>query len=257
MTTRGAACSSSFRHTGMAASARVGPRRRGPRLEDAARRMPTPPRAPPARRPAQLAGRPVGVRGTRRRPMVRRRRRLAAPGLTAVVVPKLESAGQLGRVAAVLGDVPVVAGLETVRGVVDARHVLVPPVVACYFGAEDYVADLGGVRTPDNGEVTYARTYVAMAARLAGVRARLVTSLQADDRFEARPVRPGRWDTRQLESTRPRCRCPRGVPAQRRGARGRRMRRHSTRGGANHRYEGEGGRGGGGAPRRARGAEAG
>ena len=115
------------------------------------------------------------------------------PGLTAVVVPKLDAVDQLTRVAAAVGDVPVVAGLETVRGVVDARDVLIPAVVACYFGAEDYVADLGGVRTPDNAEVAHARAQVAMAARLAGVPAldMVTIDFRADDRFaaEARQAR--------------------------------------------------------------------
>jgi citrate lyase subunit beta / citryl-CoA lyase len=115
------------------------------------------------------------------------------PGLTAVVVPKLEENDQLDGVAAALGQHPLVAGLETVRGVVDARDVLRPPVAACYFGAEDYVADLGGVRTPDNAEVAHARAYVAMAARLAGIPAldMVTIDVRDDERFvaEARSAR--------------------------------------------------------------------
>ena len=92
-----------------------------------------------------------------------------------------------------LGDRAVVAGLETVRGVADAREVLAPPVVACYFGAEDYVADLGGVRTPGNAEVAWARAFVAVAARLAGVAALDMVTIDFDDgdRFtaEAREAR--------------------------------------------------------------------
>jgi citrate lyase subunit beta/citryl-CoA lyase len=91
--------------------------------------------------------------------------------LTAVVVPKIESAAQLQQLAEALGGRAIVAGVETVLGVADARELLGPPVVACYFGAEDYVADLGGIRTPGNAEVAHARAYVAMAARLAGVAA--------------------------------------------------------------------------------------
>src|SRR5690606_18811521 len=91
------------------------------------------------------------------------------PDLAAVVVPKLESAARVAEVTGALGATPVVAGLETVRGVADAREVLQPAVAACYFGAEDYIADLGGVRTPDNAEVAWARAYVAVAARLAGI----------------------------------------------------------------------------------------
>ena len=63
-------------------------------------------------------------------------------------MPKLDTAAQVDDVAGALGGRPVVAGIETVRGVADAREVLRSPVVACYFGAEDYIADLGGVRTP-------------------------------------------------------------------------------------------------------------
>lgn len=116
-----------------------------------------------------------------------------APGVAAVVVPKLESAAQVAEVADALGGRAVVAGLETVRGVLDAREVLRPPVEACYFGAEDYVADLGGVRTPGNAEVAAARSFVVAAARLAGVPAldMVTIDFHDDDRFlaEAREAR--------------------------------------------------------------------
>jgi citrate lyase subunit beta/citryl-CoA lyase len=111
-------------------------------------------------------------------------------GLTAVVVPKLESADQLDHVASALGGRQVVAGIETVRGAADARLLLGPDsafgprrpaVVACYFGAEDYIADLGGVRTSSNDEVAFPRAYVAMAARLAGVPALDMVTLDFHD----------------------------------------------------------------------------
>jgi len=106
-------------------------------------------------------------------------------GLAAVVVPKLDAATTLELVADAVGGRPVVAGLETVRGVADAREVLATPVTACYFGAEDYVADLGGVRTDANHEVAAARAWVAVAARLAGVTAldMVTLSFGDDDRF--------------------------------------------------------------------------
>jgi citrate lyase subunit beta/citryl-CoA lyase len=89
-------------------------------------------------------------------------------GLLAVVVPKLESAAQLAEVGEALRGRSVVAGLETVRG-----------------GAEDYVADLGGIRTDGNDEVAYPRSYVAMAARMAGVPAldMVTVDFGHDDRF--------------------------------------------------------------------------
>jgi len=94
---------------------------------------------------------------------------LAIPGVEALLVPKLDRAVDVAALAEVVGDTQVVAGLETVRGVVDAREVLTGPVAGCYFGAEDYVVDLGGVRTEHNAEVVVARSLVAMAARVAGV----------------------------------------------------------------------------------------
>ena len=110
------------------------------------------------------------------------------PALTGVVVPKLESAAALDLVAGHLepvGPLGVVAGIETVAGVECATDVLRPPVVAAYFGAEDYIADLGGIRTPENTEVLYARSRVAVACRLAGVVAldQVVVKLRDEEVF--------------------------------------------------------------------------
>ncbi len=102
-------------------------------------------------------------------------------GLDAVVVPKLDAVGTLDLVAEAVGGRPVMAGIETVRGVADAREILRSPVTACYFGAEDYVADLGGTRTDTNDEVASARSWVAMAARLAGVAALDMVTLSFGD----------------------------------------------------------------------------
>jgi citrate lyase subunit beta/citryl-CoA lyase len=109
------------------------------------------------------------------------------PGVAAVVVPKLSSAADVAAATRALGDdgPGVVAGIETAAGVWAVREVLGPVVVACYFGAEDYVADLGGVRTAAGHEVLYARSRVALAARLAGVPAfdMIVADFGDDDRF--------------------------------------------------------------------------
>lgn len=98
------------------------------------------------------------------------------PELAGVVVPKLESAADVRRVAGALAarglDLPLLAGLETGAGVWNAREIMAEDAVAwAYFGAEDYTTDLGGTRTPGNLEVLYARSHVALAARLTGVHA--------------------------------------------------------------------------------------
>jgi len=107
------------------------------------------------------------------------------------VVPKLESTTTVDAVSNALDaaghpDLLIVAGLETVAGVVDARTVTTHRRVRwCYFGAEDYVADLGGVRTATNHEVSTARAQVGQAARLGGVQAidMVVADFGDDDRF--------------------------------------------------------------------------
>jgi citrate lyase subunit beta/citryl-CoA lyase len=113
---------------------------------------------------------------------------LAARGLAGIVVPKLETSIDMAVVSAALTglDLGVLAGIETARGVADARDLLVHPGVrAAYFGAEDYVTDLGGVRTAGNAEVAHARAVVVLAARLAGVPALdiVVTDFADDARF--------------------------------------------------------------------------
>lgn len=98
-----------------------------------------------------------------------------APEAIAVVIPKVETRSALDTAAALLDHtgldhVGIFAGFETALGVADARPLLAHPrVVAAYFGAEDYIADMGGVRTESNDEVHFARSSVVLAARLAGV----------------------------------------------------------------------------------------
>ena len=78
-----------------------------------------------------------------------------------------------------------VVGLETALGVADARILLARGVSGAYFGAEDFIADIGGRRTGGSEEVLYARSQVCLAARLAGIPAvdQVVTDLADDERF--------------------------------------------------------------------------
>lgn len=97
------------------------------------------------------------------------------PSIAGVVVPKVETLADMETVgaaldAADLSHVGIVVGLETALGVADARVLLGHErAIAGYFGAEDFIVDMGGVRTRSNAEVHYARSHVAIAGRLAGI----------------------------------------------------------------------------------------
>ena len=118
---------------------------------------------------------------------------VVAAGVGAIVVPKLESIDDVRRLHAAVtaasatttrasGATPLlVAGIETARGVVDARTYLANGFAACYFGAEDYVADMGGERTSSNDELRFARGYVALAARVCGVAALDIVTADISD----------------------------------------------------------------------------
>ena len=114
------------------------------------------------------------------------------PELAGIVIPKLDRAEQLDEIAqatekAGYPDIPVLAGLETARGVADARALLCHSRIDwAYFGAEDFIADMGGVRTEGNQEVLYARSRVALAGRLTGVSVldQVVTDFRNDVAFE-------------------------------------------------------------------------
>ncbi|MEM9467588.1 MAG: CoA ester lyase [Actinomycetota bacterium] len=114
---------------------------------------------------------------------------LPEAGLAGIVVPKIETTAGLHALAARLAarrlDLPVVGGVETALGVADARPLLAHPTISAgYFGAEDFIADMGGVRTASNGEVSHARAQVALAGRLAAIPVidQIVADFRDDDR---------------------------------------------------------------------------
>lgn len=115
-----------------------------------------------------------------------------APEAAAVVIPKVETLAALDHATehldrAGLGHLGIFAGFETALGVADARPLLAHTrVVGAYFGAEDFIADMGGVRTESNAEVHMARSSAVLAARLAGVPIvdQVVTDFRNDDVFQ-------------------------------------------------------------------------
>ncbi|MHA6619834.1 HpcH/HpaI aldolase/citrate lyase family protein [Pseudonocardia sp. DLS-67] len=111
-----------------------------------------------------------------------------AGAIDGVVLPKYERADQLAAVwAALPAGARIVVGLETARGVADARPLLAQRPDAAYFGAEDYAADIGGRRTAAGAEVLFARSAVCLAAHLAGVLAldQAVIAVRDADAFRA------------------------------------------------------------------------
>ncbi len=114
-----------------------------------------------------------------------------APTLDGVVLPMVESLDHLDTMTAALAKaglahLGVVAGIESALGVAESRELLAHPlVIGGYFGAEDFIADMGGVRTESNAEVAYARGRVALAGRLAGVPVldQIVANFKDDNRM--------------------------------------------------------------------------
>jgi len=113
---------------------------------------------------------------------------IGAGRLDGVVLPKYERPAELAQLwAALPGGALVIVGLESALGVADARTLLAERPDAAYFGAEDYIADLGGRRTREGTEVLYARSQVCLAARLAGVAAldQVVAAVHDAEAFRA------------------------------------------------------------------------
>ena len=109
---------------------------------------------------------------------------VAALPLAGVLHPMVERAEELAATRALLPEgVLLVAGLESARGVSDAAAILTGGAGAAYFGAEDFTVDMGGRRTAGGQEVLFARSQVALAARLAGVPA--IDSVVVDFRDDA------------------------------------------------------------------------
>lgn len=118
-----------------------------------------------------------------------------------VVIPKAEAAEnvQQARVALREGrgdggagrdgpaeEMAIIAGIESARGVKEAGPICAAGADVAYFGAEDYIADLGGRRTAAGAEVLFARSHVALEARLAGVPTldQVVVDFRDDAAFE-------------------------------------------------------------------------
>ncbi|SDL64904.1 HpcH/HpaI aldolase/citrate lyase family protein [Maricaulis salignorans] len=117
---------------------------------------------------------------------------LSAAGTEYAVLPKVENEAQVARLHR---HAPfIVVGIETPLGVLRAPEIAAAAgVMALYFGAEDLVAEMDGLRTDDNREVLHARSHVALAAKAHKVQALdLVTIAVRDGEQFDRDVQQGR-----------------------------------------------------------------
>ncbi len=112
-----------------------------------------------------------------------------------IVLPKAESAADIAQLLSRLGagrSVPVMAGIESIRGVLDSLAIAASPqVMGVYFGAEDFAADMGARRTREGTEVVYARSRVVLAAKAARVLAvdQAVVEVRDDEQFRRDAMR--------------------------------------------------------------------
>ena len=113
----------------------------------------------------------------------------ASAQVDGIVVPKLETDREVEDVRAAMAAAGFTGGLlcggiESAAGVHRAVEVCGAGLDLAYFGAEDFVTDMGGRRTADNTEVLYARSALALAGRVAGIP--VLDQVVVDFRDEAR-----------------------------------------------------------------------
>ncbi|XAS74321.1 CoA ester lyase [Micrococcaceae bacterium Sec5.1] len=91
-----------------------------------------------------------------------------SPGLIGVMLPKAEDVNELDQVAALFPGTPVVALIESARGLDSAREIAShPAVVRLAFGNLDFAADLGIAPGVEENELHYAFAHLVLAGRLA------------------------------------------------------------------------------------------
>ncbi len=121
---------------------------------------------------------------------------LVPASVNVILIPKCESAEQVREVDARISsafssfgarsstfDVHLMPIIETCEGMFRAREIAGASarVVALTYGLEDYILDLGGVKTPAGLESLWARSQVANAAKAAGIQAIDTVFADVDD----------------------------------------------------------------------------
>lgn len=96
------------------------------------------------------------------------------PQIAGIVIPKVNDPSDIERATQAIErnsvSAKILVGIETVKGLMSVQDIFgTASVFAAYFGAEDYIHDLGGLRTDGNDEVLFARTQIGISSRLFGV----------------------------------------------------------------------------------------
>ena len=96
------------------------------------------------------------------------------PQIAGIVIPKVNDPSDIERATQAIErnsvSAKILVGIETVKGLMSVQDIFgTASVFAAYFGAEDYIHDLGGLRTDGNDEVLFARTKIGISSRLFGV----------------------------------------------------------------------------------------
>jgi citrate lyase subunit beta/citryl-CoA lyase len=142
-----------------------------------------------------------------------------ATDIDGVVVPKLDDRQQLFPILHLLEHrdrkssrpIAIMAGIESVKGIARVEELAAahPLLTSLYFGAEDFIADMAGRRTPAGTEVLFARSKVVLAAKLAQIVA--VDQIVTDFRDEEQLRRDAMF-ARDLGYDGKMCLTPRQVP---------------------------------------------
>ena len=102
-------------------------------------------------------------------------------GVAGIVLPKAEGPDDIARVGAIAGTRPVFPLVETARGMWNVLAIAqAPDVEALLFGSLDYQSDLA---TGDD-DLTYARSRLVLASRVAGIGAPVDGITQSVDDLE-------------------------------------------------------------------------
>lgn len=109
----------------------------------------------------------------------------AALPFDAVMLPKSETAGDIASVRALIGSKPIMALVETARGVAEAAAIARSDgVERLAFGSVDFCSDLGCAHEWD--ALLHARSAIILASRVAGIAAPIDgVTLQLDDDAQA------------------------------------------------------------------------